>query len=190
MATKSQAEKKEEVAQTTADPEVVEAEEEPKDLELVVSEKMDKAACIVYRKMWYTAGVGLVPVPLVDVAGFLALQMYMTKQLADVFEVPYRQNWGKSLVYSLLASVLPVGVALPLAYGLKQIPVIGATTSAVSLSFMGAAFTYALGKVFTSHFASGGTMLSFNADDLKEQFAARYKEGQEVVAGMAAEAKA
>ena len=188
MATKTQSET---VNESAEQPEVIEPEEvSQKDLTLLADEKIDKAANIVWRKMLYSAGVGLVPLPLVDLAAFLALQIHMTKQLADVFEVSYRENWGKSIVSSLVGSVLPVGLAGSLAYGLKQVPVIGITTSAISMSVLAGACTYAVGKVFTSHFASGGNFLNMNPDALKKAFKERFAEGREVMAGMAAKATA
>ncbi len=191
MATKTQSDKAEGAVQEQPEVEVLEPEEiSPSELELLADDKMDKASSIVWRKMLYSGGVGLIPLPLVDLAAFLAFQIHMTKQLADVFDVPYSDNWGKSVVSSLVGSVLPVGLAGSLAYGLKQVPVVGTTTSALSLSVLAAACTYALGKVFTSHFASGGSFLTMNAETLKQEFKERFKEGRQVVAGMAAEARA
>lgn len=188
MATKNESDK---VDEAVEQPEVLEPEQvSPEDLQLLADEKIDKAANIVWRKMLYSAGVGLAPVPVLDLAAFLALQIHMTKQLSDVFEVPYRENWGKNIVFSLVGSILPVGLAGSLAYALKQVPVIGATTSAISMSVLAGACTYALGKVLTSHLASGGSFLTLRAESLKEAFKKHFAEGREVMAGMAAEAAA
>lgn len=152
----------------------------------LIQERINQASDIVRRKMMWSLGLGLVPVPLVDLAGLLGLQIYMLKQLADVFEVPFNRNRVKTIVMSLVGSGLPVGLAGPLASGLKMIPVIGYTTGAVSMSLTGAAATYGLGKLFTYHFAEGGSFMDFDSDRMKEAFAQRFKEGQEV----AKEAKA
>jgi uncharacterized protein (DUF697 family) len=143
--------------------------------------KLEKASEIVRRKMLWSAGVGLIPVPVVDAAAFLGLQLYMIKQICDVFDVPFKKSWIKNTVGSLLGSILPAGLASPLAVGLRYIPVIGQTTSALAFSGLGAAATYAVGKVFTHHFAQGGTLLTIDSAKLKENFKKHFKEGQEVV---------
>jgi uncharacterized protein (DUF697 family) len=154
----------------------------------IAAEKMMLATDIVRRKMYYSVGVGLVPIPLLDVAAMLSMQIYMIKQLADVFETPFSQAQVRSILLSLLGSVLPVGLAAPLASGLKLLPVVGYTTSALALSITCAASTYALGKVFTNHFAMGGTVFDFDSDRMREAFAKRFKEGQEVASEMKASA--
>ena len=157
-------------------------------IENIAAQKMQEAADIVRRKMYYSVGVGLVPVPLVDVAAMLGMQIYMIKQLADVFETPFSQARVRSLIYGLLGSVLPVGLAAPLASGLKLIPIVGYTTSALALSITCAASTYALGKIFTNHFALGGTIFDFDSEKMKDVFAQRFKEGQDVAQEMKSQA--
>jgi uncharacterized protein (DUF697 family) len=173
----------EETAQDTA------STQEPASVEDLAI-KLEKASEIVRRKMLWSAGVGLIPVPIVDAAAFLGLQLYMIKQLCDVFEVPFKKTWIKNTVGSLLGSILPAGLASPVAAGLRYIPVIGYTTGALAFSGLGAAATYAVGKVFTSHFAQGGTLLTIDTAKLKENFKKRFKEGQEVVGEAKAEATA
>jgi uncharacterized protein (DUF697 family) len=170
----------EEVAQDTAsDQEQASADE--------MALKLEKAAEIVRRKMLWSAGTGLIPVPIVDAAAFLGVQLHMIKQLCDVFGVPFKQHWIKNTLSSLVGSILPAGLGAPLAYGLRYIPVVGQTTSALSFSGLGAAATYALGKIFTHHFAQGGNLLNIDTAKLKESFKKRFKEGQEVVSETKAE---
>src|SRR5271169_5928031 len=47
-----------------------------------------------------------------------------------------------------------------------------------------AAFTYAVGKVFVQHFASGDTFLDFDPKTVREYFARRFEEGKLVVSKM------
>jgi hypothetical protein len=53
-----------------------------------------------------------------------------------------------------------------------------------------AAFTYAVGKVFLQHFASGGTFLDFDPKTVREYFAKMFDEGKLVVAKGKTEASA
>jgi len=48
------------------------------------------------------------------------------------------------------------------------------------------AVTYAVGKVFHQHFASGGTFLSFDPDKVRDYYAEMLREGKTVAANMKA----
>lgn len=175
----------EEVASAQA-PEAVEPQgAEELESKALAEQKLEQAAEIVRRKMLWSAGVGLVPVPLVDGAAFLGLQLHMIKQLCNLYGVTFKAHWAKNLVAGLLGSILPAGLGAPLAIGLRYIPVIGHTTSALAFCGLGGAATYALGKVFTNHLASGGTLLNVNADKLKAGFKKHFKEGQEAMTSTA-----
>jgi hypothetical protein len=54
------------------------------------------------------------------------------------------------------------------ASALKAIPVLGTITSAFVMPVLSAGATYAIGKAFIQHFASGGTLLDFNPPDYRE----------------------
>jgi uncharacterized protein (DUF697 family) len=180
----------EEATQETAQAQTPEVEEAPaamtEEAQALADAKLERASEIVRRKMLWSAGVGLVPVPLVDGAAFLGLQLHMIKQLCDLYGEPFKMHWVKNTVASLLGSVLPAGLGGILAYGLKAVPVIGVTTSALAFSGLGGAATYALGKVVTNHLAQGGSLMDFSADKLKTSFKKHFKDGQEVVASATA----
>jgi hypothetical protein len=40
--------------------------------------------------------------------------------------------------------------------------------------------TYAIGKVFVKHFESGGTLLNFNVDKVKDYYNEQFKKGEKV----------
>ena len=56
-----------------------------------MSDKDFGAMEIVKRNSMYSAGVGLVAIPVVNVAGVAALQIKMLRELADHYEVPSRR---------------------------------------------------------------------------------------------------
>ncbi len=72
--------------------------------------------------------------------------------------------------------MLLVGVGCCL---LKLIPGLGQMAGTAALSNLGAAFTYANGKVFMEHFESGGTMGDFRAKAYREQFRLEFRRGQQ-----------
>ncbi len=120
----------------------------------------------------WSAAAAVIPVPVVDVIAVGGLQLQMLRRLAQIYDVPFSDNIGKSVLASTLGSILPVGAAAPTASGLasalKFIPVLGTTVAALTMPAMSAGATYVVGKVFIQHFASGGTLLDFNPGEYRE----------------------
>jgi hypothetical protein len=58
----------------------------------------------------------------------------------------------------------------------------------LSTAAIGAASTYAVGKVFAEHFESGGTFLDFDEEKAREHFKAMYEEGKAFVSSQKANA--
>ncbi len=136
-----------------------------------MSEREDGANAIVKKWSLWSAGAGVVPLPLVDLAAIAGIQLKMLKDLADHYEVPFKENLGKSAIGSLVSS----GIGTQLGTGtirslIKAIPVVGTVAGLTVMPAVAAASTLATGKVFTQHFASGGTFLNFKPDQVREHY--------------------
>ena len=135
---------------------------------------------IVKTHMYWSMGLGLIPVPAVDFAAITTTQVLMLKKLAAYFEQEFTEDWGKAIIASLIGGY----GSTRLAYGavgslLKAVPLVGTLAGALSMPAMAGAATYALGKVFIMHFSSGGTMLDFDPVAARSYYEASYKEGLE-----------
>lgn len=120
--------------------------------------------------------VGIIPVPLVDLAGIAAVQLKMLHSLAELYEVPFSKELATSSIYSLLGSTVSVSMAPTIAASLtKFIPVVGSMLAAASLPILAGASTIALGKVFIQHFESGGTFLTFDPEKVREHYEQEYQ---------------
>ena len=174
-------EQKEEVSQAEATAGEEGASEETADLE--------EAAIGTVRKYTYGAmAVGLIPAPMVDVAGLTALQLKMVHSLAKCYDVPFKEDLGKSTILSLLGALGPVTLARGTFGSLvKAIPVIGTAVGIATQPVLAGAFTYAVGKVFIQHFEAGGTFLDFDPKTVRKYFAEQFQEGKLEVSEMAAE---
>jgi uncharacterized protein (DUF697 family) len=144
--------------------------------------RIDKAhACFKNYTMGAIA-VGFVPVPLADMAALTAIQLKMVHSIANIYDVPFSKNIAKSILGSVLGGSIAVTLALPVASLVKLIPIIGQSSGIISTSAIGAASTYAVGKVFTEHFESGGTFLDFDEEKARSHFKELYEEGKAFVA--------
>jgi uncharacterized protein (DUF697 family) len=147
----------------------------------VTKEETDK---IIRNHMYSAFGLGLVPLPLVDVAAITLVQMNLARKLAKLYGVPFSKEVTKNIITSLVGSSIPVGVGIPLISIAKLIPVIGYNVSAITISTTAAASTYAIGHVFNRHFASGGSFLTFDTERVKNYYARMFKKGKEEASDM------
>lgn len=151
----------------------------PEELEgLSTLEQSDK---ITRRFVLWSAGGGLIPVPLVDLAAIYAAQVTMITQLSKVYGIAFSEHKFKNVLLPLFGAlgIVPVTTGI-LASAIKIIPGIGHLVSGLSMPVMAGAMTYATGKIFTAHFETGGTLLDFNPDVMKEHYKKLFEEGKDV----------
>jgi uncharacterized protein (DUF697 family) len=137
--------------------------------------KHDEADRIIKTYSAWAAGAGLIPLPYIDLAAILGIQMKMLSDMSKLYQTPFSANAGKSAVSALLLTVLPSGFASSAASMIKAIPGVGMLLGAAVAPAAGFAATYAIGSVFKQHFESGGTMLSFDAEKMREHFRAEFE---------------
>jgi uncharacterized protein (DUF697 family) len=148
-------------AKTTGSATTGEAEASPEQRDEMASKLIDRFA------VW--SGVaGLIPVPVADAVAVGGLQIQMLRRLSQIYDVPFSENRGKALIASLAGSMIPATSGIGAASALKFVPVLGMLASAFVMPALSAGATYAIGKAFVQHFASGGTLLDFNPPDYRE----------------------
>ncbi len=126
-------------------------------------------------------GVGLIPLPLVDMIALTSLQLVLLSKLSKFYGIGFSKEKAKTLMGALLGSALPLASAGSIASIIKIIPIIGQTIGALTMPAVSGAATYAVGKVFVQHFESGGTFLDFDPAKVKEYFEEKFKEGKKIV---------
>lgn len=139
-------------------------------------DRASQASRALKRRVLAASGAGLIPSPLIDLAAITSIQLELIKALADIYGIQYRQSLGKSLLASLAGGILPILTASALGSFFKAMPIVGIPAGALSVSAMGAATTYAVGRVFIMHFESGGTLLDFNPEAMRVHFRREYTE--------------
>jgi uncharacterized protein (DUF697 family) len=111
-------------------------------------------------------------VPLLDVAVITGVQLEMLRRLSKIYGVPFTDNRGKSIIASLMGSLIPASAAANTAMGVgslvKGLPGIGTAIGALTMPAFSAGATYIIGKIFIQHFASGGTLLDLSPPDHNE----------------------
>lgn len=154
---------------------------EPVDKRAGRKERLEK---ISKHHILASMGVGLVPVPVVDVVALMGVQLNMIRKLAAEYDIPFKQDSGKSIVTSLVGGLLSTKLGIVLCSLIKCIPVIGQTTGAVTMPVIAGAITYAIYKVFVQHFESGGTFLDLDPAKVKAYFTEQFTRGKKVAADL------
>jgi uncharacterized protein (DUF697 family) len=141
-----------------------------------MSDRLEQAEAIVKKYTNWSFVGGLIPVPFADTAAVSAIQMKMLYDLAKLYEVPFKTHAAQSVVGSLIGAVVPSMVASSaLGSSVKIIPVIGTTLGVLTMPALSLAATFAVGRVFTTHFEAGGTLFDLDPEKVREHFRAEFE---------------
>lgn len=152
--------------------------------------RADKARGLVKRNVYWAAGLGLIPVPIVDVLALAGVQVKMLKELSDLYGVNFHEDKARTIVVSLFTGLGSVGIAKVVARSLfRLVPVVGQLVGAVGTAVVAGALTMAMGNLFVMHFESGGTLLDFDVDKMRDHFKHEFEKAQKTVSQMQSESK-
>jgi uncharacterized protein (DUF697 family) len=143
-----------------------------------MDDRMAEAMGIVRRAAGWSAGAGLIPIPIADIGAIAAVQVKMIRDLATLYGTDFPDVRSKAIAGSIGASILPYlltlgssGYLLSMA---KAIPIIGWPIAIAAMPGFASASTYAVGKVVAQHFAGGGSLLDFDAESKKAEIAKEF----------------
>jgi uncharacterized protein (DUF697 family) len=92
----------------------------------------------------------------------------MVRRISQIYDVEFAENRGKALIASIAGSIVPATSGIGAASVLKAVPIIGTIAGGFVMPALSAGATYAIGKAFIQHFATGGTLLNFNPPDYRQ----------------------
>ena len=145
--------------------------------------KINEANNAVRNYSLGSAIVGTIPVPMLDVAALIALNLKMLHKLSTIYDVEFSEELGKSAIISFLGACGSVSISGRLIWGLSTIlPIAGSIIRVITLPLFAASVTYAIGQLFIQHFESGGTFLTFDPEKVHSHFHARFEEGKKAAA--------
>lgn len=127
--------------------------------------------------LWSMGASYIIPLPVADVFAVSALQLDMIRQLCRVYDIDFAETQGKAIVSALTTSTMARAGARSL---LKLVPVVGTVVGGITVAIVNGASTYALGEVFKTHFATGGTILDFDTERLKKMYREKFEKGKRV----------
>ena len=144
----------------------------------VGADRQAQAMELVEGFLPWSAGAGILPLPGLDMALIIGVQLRMLAKLSELYGVPFKEQAAKSVVATLMASLVQNTLLGGLAYAFKFTPVLGPLLGIAGLPAVATAGTFALGKVFITHFEAGGTFLEFDPNKVQEHFRAEFEKSR------------
>jgi len=138
----------------------------------------ERALTLVKSFLPWAAGAGILPLPGIDMALIMGVQLRMLAELAEVYGVPFKEQAAKSMVATLMATLVQNTLMGSLAFAFKFTPVLGSLLGIAVLPAVAAAGTFALGKVFITHFEAGGTFLEFDPKKVRNHFRVEFEKAR------------
>ena len=143
-----------------------------------MASREERALAVVESFLPWSAGAGILPLPGIDMALIIGVQLRMLAKLAEVYGVPFKEQAAKSVVATLMATLVQTTLLGGLAFLLKFTPVLGPLFGIAVLPAVAVAGTFALGKVFITHFEAGGTFLEFDPLKVRNHFQAEFEKAR------------
>lgn len=141
-----------------------------------MSERTQEGRNIVRRYTYWSAGLGLIPVPAVDLVAIWAAQTKMVADLSRLYGIPFSEDRIRALISALVGGVVPVWLAgTSVGWWIKTLPFVGPVLGVALVPALAAATAQAVGNVFLNHYEAGGTLLDFNPEKLREHFRAEFE---------------
>lgn len=137
--------------------------------------KTKKADKIIKKFTIISTGSGLIPNPVASVGATVGAQLFMIKDLCELFKVSYEEQQTAVLINSVIGGVLTKAISMVVS---TLIPNNSATNGP---DFSGAAicglYTATVGEYYKDHFQSGGNLENATLSDLGDYFMAEIQRG-------------
>ena len=126
---------------------------------------------IVHRYVATSAVAGLITVPGIDVAALGGVHIALIKRLTEYYGAEFSEHAARNIVIAITASLVPGTIGSIVGNrALRMLPYVSHAAGLLTMSAFSAAASYGLGLVFIRHFEAGGTLDSFNIENLHDIF--------------------
>lgn len=141
---------------------------------------------LIRRRANYAAGVGLLGLPFINFAGVTTIQVGLVKSLCAKYNKTFSETAAKNIISGLLSSGA-VTLASPAAQGVAiAVPLVGLPLAVATTPVLNGITTYALGHVFATHFAQGGSLIGTAAGELSDSFKSAVQVARQKMANLIA----
>ena len=133
----------------------------------------------IRTSVYTAAGIGIVPMPLFNTAAVTASNLNLARKLANIYGVEFKEGVAKKIIASIIGAGAGVLASPFVESVVSLVPVIGLPLTIGTKPALNATTTYALGRMFVTHFERGGSFVGANANAMKEDFKDAFKNSRE-----------
>jgi uncharacterized protein (DUF697 family) len=127
---------------------------------------------LIRHYSYWSGGFGLIPLPVIDIVAISGVQVKMLLEMAKHYpgETSANDERVRGAVGALIGGLAPVAIGGGLISAFKFVPGLGQIVGVLAVPALAAASTIAIGRVFLEHFESGGTLLDFEPEKMREYY--------------------
>ena len=154
-------------------------EKEKKTTETVIVADAAEVNKIIRKSVYAAMGIGIIPIPFVNLAAVTTSSIVMIKRLSELYGVEFKEGVARKIVTAVIGAGVGVLASGPVESVVGAIPLIGLPLAIATKPALNGMTTYALGRMFVTHFEEGGGFVSVNIDAMKDSFSSAYKNSRE-----------
>ena len=136
-----------------------------------------KTEAILKQHVFISMGVGLIPIPILDIAAVTIVQLDLIRDLSLLYRVDYSARSGKTFLTAIGGSVgARLGASM-----IKIIPGVSTILGGISMSIMSGAATYAIGALAIESFKQGESIDNWQKEDIANKYDEFFELGKEAI---------
>lgn len=147
--------------------------------EIVLIPNAAEVEKVIRGSVYVSAGVGIVPIPLFNVAAVTASNLRLVRRLSILYGVEFKEGIAKKIIASVIGASVGTLATPFVESAVLCIPLIGLPLAVGTRPALNAMTTYALARMFVTHFERGGSFVGANVNVMKEDFTAAFKNSRE-----------
>lgn len=140
--------------------------------------RREQAAKSVKRYAAASAGLGVIPIPALDMAAIGTSQLLMIRSVAKIYGLDLSKDRVRAIVATTVGGAVPVVVGGGLSSIFKAIPVIGTIAGIVTMPSVAGLTTLTLGTALADHLDADGSLDELGLTQLRATFTAEFEKAK------------
>jgi uncharacterized protein (DUF697 family) len=136
--------------------------------DIPTDDRRESAMRIVNKYVLISAAAGMVPIPVVDTLTLAGVHVSLIKEISEHYGVEFSQHTARNILIAIAASLIPGSIGS--IFGRKVLQAVPLLMGVAGMSVFSAAVSYGLGTLFVRHYEAGGTLDSFDVENLHRIF--------------------
>jgi len=147
--------------------------------ETIIKVDPDEVSKIIRKSVYAAMGIGIVPIPFFNLAAVSTSSIIMIKKLSELYGIEFKEGVARKIITAVIGAGVGTLASEPVASVLSAVPLIGLPLAVATKPAINGMTTYALGRMFVTHFEEGGGFVSVNIEAMKDSFSSAFKNSRD-----------